>query len=187
MDFGYVSGKQTREGIPQNELSHQICADIGGSMPRQAGLRKNTMKLFFTMFLILLSGCATIQKASDDSFYESLLLSNIKNTPYTAHVKIITTEILKVINSDSGQPGYIVFKVYADVIEIFKGESSDRVIYSVTHEAPSKDPPVGKEFIVSLKRSEKGTYYIPDNGYALPFTEKLRGLARSKGDAHKHG
>lgn len=136
----------------------------------------------FTLLIILLSGCASIQEESNDSFYESLLLSNIKNTPYTAHVKIKAAELINIIYSDSGQPGYIVFKVYTDVIEIFKGESSARVIYSVTHEAPSKGPPIGKEFIVSLQRSEKGSYYIPDNGYALPFTEKLRRLAKSKGE-----
>lgn len=139
------------------------------------------MKLFFTIFLILLSSCATIQEKSDDAFYESLLLSNIENTPYSAHIKIKAAEIINVIYSDSGQPGYIVFKVYADVIEIFKGESSARIMYSVTHEAPSKGPPIGEEFIVSLQRSEKDSYYIPDNGYALPFTEKLRGLAKLKG------
>jgi len=130
--------------------------------------------------LNLTFGCVALQKGSDDSFFEELLLANLQDAPYTAHVKITKTERNKESYSDSGKVGYVIFKVHADVVETFRGASYSDIEYSVFLEAPSNGPRVGEEFIVSLYYSEeKDEYYIPDNGYALPVTDRLKNIARS--------
>jgi hypothetical protein len=137
------------------------------------------MRIILTLMLILAFGCAVSQELSDDSFYQGLLLSNLQETPSTAHIRITRIEKNKEIYTESGRLGYIVFKVQADVIETFKGNKHMAIDYSIFREAPSEGPLIGEEFIVSLHRSEKGEYYIPDNGYELPATEALKRLARS--------
>jgi hypothetical protein len=140
---------------------------------------KKILALIFVLSLTF--GCAIGRNISDDSFLEELLLSNLEKTLYTAHVIIAKTETSREIYSDSGQVGYIIFKVYADVIETFKGNKYDKIEYFIFLEAPSKGPPIGEEFIVSLHYSEeKDQYYIPDNGYDLPVTKRLKDIARSK-------
>ena len=142
------------------------------------GMKKNLTLIFI---LSLIFGCATSQKVSDDSFFKGLLLSNLQESAFTAHVKITKTEKNKEIYSDSEELGYMIFKVYADVIETFKGDKYDRIEYFIFQEFPSDGPPVGEEFIVSLHYSEeKDEYYIPDNGYNLPVTEALKNIARSE-------
>jgi hypothetical protein len=125
--------------------------------------------------------CFTSPTTSDVSFFKALLLSNLQKTPYTAHIRIAKTEKRKEIYSDSGEVGYIIFKVTADVLETFKGEKFDEIEYSIFQEAPSKGPLIGNEWIVSLHYSEeKDEYYIPDNGYVLPVIETLKNTARSE-------
>jgi hypothetical protein len=131
--------------------------------------------------LIMFFGCATNRKLSNGSFFEGMLLNNLQETPFTAHVKITRIEKNKDIYSDSGEVGYVIFKVYADVVEVFKGDKHDRIKYFIFQEVPSDGPRIGEEFIVSLHYSEeKEEYYIPDNGYHLPVTETLKNSARSK-------
>jgi len=139
---------------------------------------KKILVLIFTLSLTF--ACVAGQKAPDDSFFEELLLSNLREAPYTAHVKITRAERSKEIYSDSGEAGYIMFKVHADVIETFKGGNYSKIEYFIFLEAPSKGPMVGQEFIVSLHYSEKkDEYRVPDNGYVLPVTERLENTARS--------
>ena len=98
-----------------------------------------------------------------------------------AHIRITETEKHKEIYSDSGEFGYIIFKVTADVIETFKGKKFDEIEYSIFQEHPSKGPLIGNEWIVSLHYSEeKIEYYIPDNRYVLHVTETLKNTVRSE-------
>ncbi|MDI6809821.1 MAG: hypothetical protein QME66_12730 [Candidatus Eisenbacteria bacterium] len=138
------------------------------------------MRLVPALMLIIVSGCSVFRGAADHSLYEQLLLSNLRETPYTAHIKIARVEKNREILSDSGELGYVVFKVQAEVIETYKGDKYSTIEYFVFREAPSEGPPVGENLIVSLRRSEEGDYYVSDNGYELPATESLIRLARSK-------
>lgn len=142
---------------------------------------KKILLLLSTWTFIM--GCIAGQKAPDDSFLEKLLLENIRDTPYTAHIKVTGSDRHEEIASDTGKPGYIIFSIHADVIETFKGENFPEIDYLVLMEAPSEGPSAGTEFIVSLRFSkERNAYYIPDNGYALPVTKTLIHMARSKQD-----
>ena len=141
------------------------------------------MTKFLALIFIVSSNfsCVTSLKASDVSFFEALLMSNLQKTPYTAHIRITKTERHKEIYSDSGEVGYIIFRVTADVIETFKGKKFDEIEYSIFQEATSKGPLIGNEWIVSLHYSEeKDEYYIPDNGFVLPVTETLKNTVRSE-------
>jgi hypothetical protein len=137
------------------------------------------MKSALPVILVIFLGCAAGRNMPDDSLSENLLLSNLEETPYTAHVKTTSVEKNKEIRSDSGEIGYVVFKVQAEVIETFKGDKKSTIEYFVMHEAPSKGPRLGEDLIASLNRSEEGEYYVPDNGYELPATKSLIRLARS--------
>ncbi len=148
-------------------------------------IRQQLMKtgkiIFLVMGLSLISACASNQKASEDLFLEKLLLSNIQETPYTLHVKVISTEKDRLIRADSGQVGYIKFRILARLIEAFKGNVPDTIEYFHIMEAPTKGPAIDEEFIVSLEFSpEKRQYYVPGNGYVLPANERLLNLARRK-------
>ncbi|NEO86583.1 MAG: hypothetical protein F6J87_20345 [Spirulina sp. SIO3F2] len=147
---------------------------------------KNIFILFFAS--ILTFGCVSCQKVADDSHkatdnsaLEHLLLSNIEETPYTAHIKVTDINKIEDISSDSGDSGKIGYKVHANVIATYKGEKNEKIEYFVFLEDSSKEALTGKEFIVSLHYSEdKSHYYIPDNGYVLPPTEALKDIGQSK-------
>ena len=75
----------------------------------------------------------------------------------------------------------MILKIDAEVIETFKGGKFENVTYFQWCEAPVKlENWINNENITSLEYSEKDDhYYIPDNGYSVPVTNKLLKIARS--------
>ncbi len=141
-----------------------------------------TAKLFvFVVLVSLACGCAANRHSGDLSFMDRLLEDNIGQTPYTALVRVKDVNIARQIRDDSGRAGYREFRVTADVLETFKGPRLPRVDYLVIVEATLQGPQPGSKFIVSLRYSpERGCYYVPGNGYALPASERLISVARAK-------
>lgn len=105
-----------------------------------------------------------------------LVLSNLKGTDYTAHVRVKKVE-------KAGDAGiYQMFRITVDVVELFNGRAQKILEYGVSQEKPTKGPAVGSEFIVSLETKKKDgrlMYFIPDNGYTLPVKPELLEALRS--------
>jgi hypothetical protein len=138
------------------------------------------MKKLISIFIIIfyLYGC---HNNEEKDFYNQLLISNLNNTPYTAYLKIKKVEINKDIKSDSGKCGYVILKIDAEVIETFKGDKFKNITYFQWCETPVElDNWINNENITSLEYSKKDNhYYVPDNGYSIPATNKLLKIARS--------
>jgi len=113
-----------------------------------------------------------------------LIDANLRETPYTAHVRIDSVE--RAAHGDT-RSGYVTFHVCATVAETFKGESRARVDYVETHEAPSAGPRVGADIVVSLTRLGDGRFAVPDNGYVFPATPAVLERARRAAAALAHG
>jgi len=104
-----------------------------------------------------------------------LIDSNVRDTAYTAHVRIDSVEAK---DSTHASGGYVTFHVHATVLETFRGETRPQVDYFETHDAPSKGPQAGSDIVVSLDKLDDGNYAVPDNGYVFPATRTVLERAR---------
>lgn len=110
-----------------------------------------------------------------------LIESNLRETPYTAHVRVESA------TRDAAAHGHDTFLVHATVLETFRGEARAQLDYVETHEAPSPGPQAGADIVVSLQRFPDGRYAVPDNGYVFPATAAVLERARRAAKALAHG
>jgi len=116
-----------------------------------------------------------------------LIDSNVRDTAYTAHVRIDSVED-KAKDAAHASGGYVTFHVHATVLETFRGAARPQVDYFETHDAPSAGPQPGSDIVVSLDKLDDGNYAVPDNGYVFPATPTVLQRARraAKASSRKH-
>ena len=106
-----------------------------------------------------------------------LIDGNLRDTTYTAHVRIDSVEN-KAKDATHATGGYVTFHVHATVLETFRGAVRPQVDYFETHDAPSAGPQPGSDILVSLDKLDDGNYAVPDNGYVFPATRAVLERAR---------
>ncbi|MFH1875241.1 MAG: hypothetical protein ABH859_08705 [Pseudomonadota bacterium] len=109
---------------------------------------------------------------------ESLIKNNIKETDLTAKVHVTFFQEADTIKTDAGKPGYIVYKIDATNVKCYKGDlkKQERFSYYETREAGIPRPLLGGIYYISLKKNDKGEYYVPDNGYAFLYERGMNEL-----------
>ena len=138
------------------------------------------MKTFLIPALISVLGISPhlAGQSDDDAQLVRLLQSHYNATDYTAHIRI--NEVVSIHNSEL--PGHISFEVSGSVLETFKGEELDNLVYQTAHKAPSDGPASNQEVVVSLKKNNNtGILFVPDSDYVFeadpPTLRALRDLA----------
>ena len=131
------------------------------------------MKSIIILTLIMIFCSNGLAQESLQELQEKLLKSNIKETSYSAWVKVID---VKKKGNELLYPTYILI---CDVIETFKGKPFKQIEFLRGVEYGYTVLPIGNEYIVSLFINEKnGQYYLGDNGYDLPVSKRLIKTAR---------
>lgn len=137
------------------------------------------------LFCMCLSGLACLSAAQSTFAADlpplELIDSNLRDTAYTAHVRIDAVEAKDSAHASSG---YVTFHVHATVLETFRGAARPQVDYFETHDAPSAGPQPGSDILVSLDKLDDGNYAVPDNGYVFPAIRAVLERARRAAKAN---
>lgn len=113
----------------------------------------------------------------EDDFSE-LIRGNVISTDFSALVKIDR------ITRAGPQQGYATWHYEATILENWVGPKMDRIQYRQTVDADMPVRVPEKPQIVSLCGSQKGGFYIPDNGFMLPATKRLESVARAAAEQY---
>ncbi len=139
----------------------------------------NKLKLAISCLILLTISTACKEPINWEKLPpENLIKNNIKETDITAKVHITFFQEAEIINTDEGKPGYIVYKIDATNVKCYKGKlkKQERFSFYETREAGTPRPLLGGIYYVSLKKNDKGEYYIPDNGYAFLYERGMNEL-----------
>jgi hypothetical protein len=131
----------------------------------------------FVFVLSVLAGHHSAKAAGFDSGeYVAYYLSH---SDATAHVRILDVQTVGELMHDeqTGKSGYKIFEVTADVLEMFKGQLTPRIVIRVIQEQPS-DPPASGEFIVSVDGSGSRVTLADDAVAWIASTPDLIRIAR---------
>ena len=106
-----------------------------------------------------------------------LIKDNVETTDVTAAIEVIDIKQEQVIKSDSGEPGYIIFRINGKVFRCYKGnlKQGDEIEYHWWLEAGVKPPIKGTKYIASFNK-KKEYFLIPDVAYHFKYSEGLHKL-----------
>lgn len=152
---------------------------------RQVGMKMKRATLLL-LLMAAFSPCGFTEEATRqedmEQFMATVLESNFEETPYTALVKVTAVERAGDLML------YPTYRFKCEVLETFKGRRFDRVEYLRGLESTPKAFPIGKSQIVSLfYNQEMGAYYMGDNAYDLPVSDRLLEAARRLMKKNKRG
>ncbi len=132
------------------------------------------MRLVLSVIAVLAICVGSVRADEEtDRLFAEMLRRDVPSADLSAHVEIVN--IVEV----EARGLYTRYLIEATVLERFVGAAPPRLAYYRWVEQRYDDPPVGRRFIVNLRKSTRdGQYYVPDNGYMLPADERLVALAR---------
>jgi hypothetical protein len=145
---------------------------------RRAVASRSALRRSWTALIAVLLAIGNARSARANEPPAGLLRRNFRETPYSAHVRVVAVERAGAFATDDGRAGMLVLRIRCAVIELWKGPRSDAIEYLQTVEAPGSGPSPGTDLVVSLARRDDGALIVPDNGYAFPASDALLRQAR---------